>query len=202
MEGTIVKSYDQTYYDRWYRSGSAVITPESRMRKVHVATAAAEFVLGRGIRSVLDIGCGEGAWRTDLRRLRPDLHYQGIDPSEYVVRRFGRRRNIRLGSFSTLGLMGLRRRFDLVVCADVLAYVPTAQLQRGLVAIRKRMNCVAYIEAYAASDELIADFEGWHHRSEAEYRRAFQRAGLIPCGLHCYVSREKRHLLAALERCG
>jgi SAM-dependent methyltransferase len=195
-----VKDYDEPYYDRWYRSTKAVITPESRLRKVHLAVAAAEFVLGREIRSALDIGCGEGAWRADLRRLRPGLQYQGIDPSEYVVQRFGKRRNIRLGSFSTLNLLGLRRRFDLVVCADVIAYVATAELQRGLLAIRKRVNGVAYIEAYADSDELIADFEGWHHRTEAEYRRAFQRAGLIACGFHCYVPTEKRHLLAALER--
>lgn len=196
-----MKEYDRTYYDRWYRSRRAVITPASRQRKVRLAVAAAEFVLGRDVRSVLDIGCGEGAWRTDLRRMRPEIAYQGIDPSEYVVQRFGKRRDIRLGSFETLHLLGLRRRYDLIVCADVVAYVPTSELQRGLSAIRKRLNGVAYIEAYAESDALIADFEGWHHRTEAECREAFRRAGLIACGLHCYVPREKRHLLAALEHC-
>jgi SAM-dependent methyltransferase len=196
------KRYDQEYYQRWYRSTRAVITPELRGQKVRLAVAAAEFVLGREIRSVLDVGCGEGAWRAVLRRMRPAVSYTGIEPSEYVVRRFGARRNIRQGSFESLDRLGMRRKFDLVVCADVLAYVPTAQLRRGLVAIRKLSRGVAYLEAYADSDELIADFEGWQHRSESTWRRAFAAAGFIPCGLHCFVARESKHRLAALERCG
>jgi SAM-dependent methyltransferase len=197
----VTKQYDRTYYDRWYRSQRAVITQEWRRRKVHHALAAAEFVLEREVRSVLDIGCGEGAWRADLRRLRPGISYLGIDPSEYAVRRFGLRRNIRRGSFTDLDHLRIPGNFDLIVCADVLAYIPSTDLHRGLVAIRKRAR-VAYIEAYAESDELVADLDGWHHRSEREYRRAFQRAGLIACGLHCYVSREEQYRLAALERCG
>jgi SAM-dependent methyltransferase len=196
-----VKRYDQHYYDHWYRSRAAVITVASRQRKVRLAVAAAEFMLGREIRSVLDIGCGEAAWRAVLRRMRPDVAYQGVDSSEYVVERFGGRRNIRLGSFGTLGQLPLRK-FDLIVCADVIAYVNNADLARGLAAVRKRLRGVAYIEAYAIGDDMVGDFDGWHHRSEAMYRKAFAKAGLIACGMHCWVPREQRHLLAAMERCG
>jgi SAM-dependent methyltransferase len=196
-----VKTYDRSYYDHWYRSRAVVITPESRRRKVHLAVSATEFVLSRPIRSVLDIGCGEGLWRAVLKKMRPDVDYTGIDPSEYVVRRFGAQRNIRLGDFASIGQLGLRRKFDLIVCADVLAYVSDTELKSGLAALRTLLRGVAYLEAYTTADDVVGDLEGWQRRSEVAYRKAFRRAGLIGCGLHCWVPREQLHLLGALERC-
>ena len=196
-----MKSYDRNYYDKWYRSRSAVITAELRERRVRHAVASAEFILNRPIRSVLDIGCGEGAWRPVLRRLRPALYYLGIDPSEYAVRRFGKRRNLRRAAFGDVGTLKLRRQFDLVVCADVVMYISDDELERGLDAIAALTQGMAYIEAYTTGDEMIADFEGWHHRSEREYRRLFRNAGLVPCGLHCYVASANHYLLGELERC-
>lgn len=196
-----MKTYDRQYYERWYRSRSAVITNALRERKVRLALAAAEFVLNRAVRSVLDIGCGEGAWRPVLKRLRPKLRYEGLDPSAYAVRRFGRRRNIRQAGFGELPTLQLRSSYDLVVCADVVMYVSAAELRRGLQRIGEVTRGVAYIEAYTTADDVEADFEGWLHRSEGEYRALFRSAGLIPCGLHCYVPARQKHLLAAMERC-
>lgn len=197
-----MKTYDQAYYDRWYRSRAAVITPESRRRKVHLAVAAAEFVLGREIRSVLDVGCGEGRWRAVLMRMRPGIRYIGVDSSEYVVRRYGKRRGIRLGSLATLRQLGLRRKFDLIVCADVIAYVPTPEMHAGLKALRKLSHGVVYIEAFTIEDDFIGDRDNWHYRSEAVYRKAFAAAGLVACGLNCWIARDQVHLLSSLERCG
>ena len=88
------KTYDQAYFDKWYRDPDhAVSSPGALKRKVAMVVAQAEFYLGRPIRNVLDVGCGEGVWRAPLRALRPDVHYRGLDASEYVVRRFGRSRN-------------------------------------------------------------------------------------------------------------
>jgi SAM-dependent methyltransferase len=172
------------------------------LRKVRLAVAAAEFVLEREIRSVLDVGCGEGRWRGVLRRMRPGLEYLGVDSSDYVVRRFGKRRNIRKGSVGTVGQLGIRRKFDLVVCADVLWYVPTPELRRGLADMRKLMRGVAYIEAYATGDAVEGDLVDWIDRSETSYRRAFSAAGLVPCGLNCWVPREELYRLSIMERCG
>jgi SAM-dependent methyltransferase len=197
-----VKTYDQSYYDRWYRSRAAVITPQSRMRKLHLALSAAEFVLGREVRSVLDVGCGEALWRAPLRRLRPGISYVGVDSSEYVVARYGKRRNIVQGSLGEIGRLRLGRAYDLIVCADVVAYASTAELRRGLKALRHLLRGVAYIEAYTTSDDVVGDLQGWHLRSAPAYRSEFKRAGLIACGLNCFVAREQIHRLSALERCG
>lgn len=198
---SLVKTYDRHYFDHWYRSGDAVVTAKLVERKVRLAVAAAEFVLSREIRSVLDVGCGEAPWRAFLRRLRPGIEYVGVDSSEYVVKRYGARRNIRRGDIGSLGNMGLRRKFDLVVCADVLSYVPTPSVRHGLQAMRKLCRGLAYIEAYAVVDEVVGDLENWHHRSEAAFKKLFADAGLIQCGLNCWVPREQGKLLGAMERC-
>lgn len=195
------KVYDRAYFDRWYRGRRAVVKPENVRRKARLALAAAENVLGRDVRSVLDVGCGEAPWRALLRRLRPRLHYVGVDSSEYVVRRFGARRNIRLGTLSQLDRLGLRRRFDLVVCADVLEYISTPEMRAGLAAIRALTGGLAYIEAFPVEDDMVGDFDNWHHRSARAYREEFRRAGFIACGMHCYVPDSAAPRLGALERC-
>src|SRR5258708_17559456 len=83
-----MKQYDQSLFDKW-DSGRGRVHDDSDVRqKVSLAVATTEYFIRRPIRSVLDIGCGEGAWHEHLRVLRPRVHYQGLDPSEYAVERF------------------------------------------------------------------------------------------------------------------
>jgi len=196
------KRYDRAYFDKWYRHPRhCVATAAGRGRKVAMVVAIAEYQLGRPIRSVLDVGCGEASWRAALRRLRPGVRYVGVDGSPYVVERFGRRRGIRRGTFGSLdAAVGLDEPFDLVVCADVLQYVPTAELVRGLRHVRALLGGVAYLEAFTLADDLEGDRRGWQDRSPATYRRLFRAAGLTPLGQHCYVAGGLATRTTALER--
>lgn len=164
-----------------------------------MVVGVAEYFLRRKVRSVLDVGAGEGRWRAELKRLRPGIRYVGIDPSEFVVRRHGKRRNIRLGRFETLHAMKVGGSFDLIVCADVLQYVATPALVRGVRHIARVLGGVAFLEAYTTGDEMEGDLEGWHHRSKAEYRRVFAGAGLVGCGVHCYLTKELSENAVELE---
>src|SRR5512138_3905428 len=98
----MIKTYDRHYFDKWYRSGDRVHERGEVRRKAALAISTAEYFLQRRIESVLDVGCGEGAWFQHIRSLRPRAHYAGIDSSEYAVSEFGEERNIRLGSFGDL----------------------------------------------------------------------------------------------------
>src|SRR5215207_561278 len=139
------KTYDEAYYTKWYRDPrTRVHAPESVRRKVRMVTSVAEHFLGRKLRTVLDIGAGEGAWRAELRRL----------------------------------------------CADVLQYVPDAAVKRGLRHIAGLLSGVAFMEAYTTGDDMEGDLDGWHRRSKSQYRRIFADAGLVACGIHCYLARE------------
>src|SRR5258705_3986579 len=113
-----MKAYDRGYFERWYHdSDTRILLRDALERKVTLAVAAAEFVVGRPIRSVLDVGCGEGLWRAVLRRLRPELRYPGVDGSEDARRPPGRRRNIRPARVRQLGRPKLHGPFDLVPCS-------------------------------------------------------------------------------------
>jgi SAM-dependent methyltransferase len=187
-----MKQYDREYYDRWYRdAGTRIATADTLERKVRLAVAAAELILGRRVRSVLDVGCGEGAWYPVLRRLRRGVSYTGVESSEHVLSKFGRRRNIRRGSFGGLRQLGMRRPFDLVVCADVIQYVSDTDLRHGLAEIRRLTGGVAYVESFAAEDAMEGDRNGWIDRPEKTLRRFFGDAGLTHCGFYCWIDERK-----------
>lgn len=194
------KTYNRAYFDRWYRHPRLSITRDGLLeRRVGMAVGVAEFLLERPIRTVLDVGCGEGAWRELLRRRRPGCSYLGVDPSDYVARRFGKRRNIRRGTLSRLDELGLRQSFDLIVCADVLHFIPAREARRGLRALTRRLGGVAYMETYTADDATEGDDDGFLWRRAGEYRRLFRSVGLSQIGPHCYVRRQFANGLAALE---
>jgi predicted TPR repeat methyltransferase len=153
-----------------------------------MVAGVAEYFLGRKLRSVLDVGAGEGTWGRELRRMRPGLRYVGVDPSEWVVAKHGRRRNIRLGSFEELPTLRLGRGYDLIVCADMLQYVADAPLKRGIRHLASLMGGIAFLEAYTSGDDMEGDLDDWHPRSKSQYRRIFADAGLVACGIHCYLS--------------
>jgi SAM-dependent methyltransferase len=197
------KRYDRSYFDRWYRDPRhTVVTEGVRGRRVQLAVAAAEYLLERPIRTVLDIGCGEAPWRALLRAARPTVRYTGVDSSTYVVQRFGRSRNIKLGTVGTLDRLGLPGPFDLIVCSDVLHYVPTDELRRGLATIEQLLGGMAFLELYTTEDDTEGDDDGFQPRRAAVYRRLFRAAGLIPLGLHCYVGRALKDELITFERGG
>jgi SAM-dependent methyltransferase len=195
------KQYDAAYYERWYRRSRVGVGHRDFVeRKVRLALAAAEYVLGRPVQSVLDVGCGEAAWRGILKRMRRGLEYTGVDSSEYVLERYGRLRNIRRGSLADLGFIGLSGPYDLVVCADVLHYVRSPEARQGLAAIGRLVGGAAFLEAFTSADEIEGDREQFQNRTPAVYRHFFAEAGLVPVGLHLYVTREAHGTLVALER--
>jgi len=195
-----MKSYDRAYFERWYRDpNDRVSTRQSLERKARMAIAVTEFLIGRRVRTILDVGCGEAPWFPVVRRLRPEASYIGIDSSDYVLERFGAVRNIRRGNLGDLAKMRLRRDVDLIVCADVLQYVDTPEVERGLRAIRRLLGGVAYVEAFATEDQMEGDRAGWHERTAAQYRRLFRRAGLTQCGPYCYTSLDELDMLNAFE---
>jgi SAM-dependent methyltransferase len=197
---TTLKFYDRSYFDRWYRDpDDRVATRESLERKARMVISLTEFLIGRRIRSVLDVGCGEALWYPIVKRLRPQARYIGVDSSDYVLERFGVSRNIRRGTLATLGAMRLPKRIDMIVCADVLQYAPDAEIVRGLRAIRQLLGGVAYIEAFVTDDNMEGDRVGWHERTAAEYSRFFRDAGLTQCGPYAFMSLDELDSLNRFE---
>ena len=195
---SIDKTYDKAYFDRWYRA-SGIGGRQRLARKVALAVATAEYHLERPLRSVLDIGCGEGAWRAPLLKLRPKLHYLGFDASEYAVRRYGGKRNLHRAQFGDFSLLRPCPPVDLLICSDVLHYVPTRELDRGLPGLAELCGGIAFIETFTADDEIEGDHDGFLRRPARFYRQRLTGLGFAALGSHCWLSPARVAAASALE---
>ncbi len=198
MDRRRTKKYDKAYFDRWYRR-HGIGAPAEVGRAARFTLATAEHLLMRPVRRVLDIGCGEGAWRAPLLAARPGLRYVGFDPSTYAVERYGRTRSIHLGGLGDLPTLGLRERFDLIVCADVLPYVDDVEIDTALAWISGRLDGLAYLHAMTATDDFSGDRVGFHRRSANRYVQLFAAHGLRRVGPHLYAGPAVLSTLTALE---
>ena len=161
---------------------------------------AVEWILGRRARSVLDVGAGEGNWQPVLRRLRPGIAYDGVDPSPYAVAKHGVRRRLQQGGIEDLARLPLRASYDLVVCCGMLNYLSAPQLVSGLPLVAARTGGMAYLELFAEGDAIEGD-TGWPApRPAAWYRRALARSGFASIGMQCYVPRGAAINVSAMER--
>ena len=195
----MTKTYDKAYFQRWYHNKRTRVSSHAEIRrKVTLAVATAEYFLRRPIRTVLDIGCGEGAWLPHLRSLRSRVSYLGLDSSDYAVERFGKARNIRKATFGELPRLGLLA-YDLVVCSDVMHYVPDPEIRAGIAEIANLCEGVAYIEVLTAEDDVIGDLDAFQFRPAAFYRKELRRAGMRQVGPYCWLSPGRVEEAAELE---
>lgn len=198
----MTKQYDKAYFDRWYHSRNTRVNTHAEVRrKVALAIATTEYFLRRQIRTVLDVGCGEGAWLGHLQAFRPRIDYLGLDPSDYVVKRFGKQRNIHKATFGELPGLKLGV-YDLVVCSDVLHYVPDSELRAGIPAIADATDGLAFLEVLTREDDVVGDLDDFIRRPSAWYRRAFRSAGLTFVAPYSWLGPGFRDAVAELESGG
>jgi len=198
MTANDTKTYDRAYFDRWYRRAGIGGTQRLR-RKVALAVAMAEYHLERPIRTVLDIGCGEGVWRAPLLALRPKAKYIGFDNSEYAIRRYGAKRGLHFARFADFAQLRPCPPVDLLVCSDVLHYLPTREIDRGLPGLAELCAGVAFLETFAREDETEGDAIGFQARPADFYRKRFGGVGFRFVGSHCWLSPALSAQTAALE---
>jgi SAM-dependent methyltransferase len=180
--------YDRAYFDRWYRDPKTRVKSSAAIRrKAALALSVAEYYLERPVRTVLDVGCGEGNWFPALRSLRKGIQYTGVDASSYAVGRYGKRRNLRLGTFDTLEEIGLAESYDLIVCSDTLFYLPLEELKVGMISLAARCAGVAFLELYTGEDSLVGDFPKEGLQCADFYRRLLKKHGFLSVGSHCYL---------------
>ncbi len=194
------KIYDRSYFEHWYR-GRVNGNRAYVARKVALAVAMAEYHLGRPVHSVLDIGCGEGAWRAPLLKLRPDLHYLGFDTSQYAIERHGRRRNLHFAGFGDFAQLRPCAPVDLLVCADVLHYLAAREIDRGLPGLVELCAGVAFLECFTREDAVEGDEIGFFRRPATFYRQRFAAAGFRQIGSHCWLAPALAERATALEVC-
>lgn len=181
------KQYDRDYFEHWYRHHG--IGDKKRLeRKIALAVGTAEYHLGRAVRHALDIGCGEGVWRKPLLALRPKATYLGFDSSAYAVARYGRQRNLHPARFADFAQLRPCPPVDLLVCSDVLHYLPVREIDRGLPGLAELCGGIAFLETFTREDETDGDDVGFVARPASFYRKRFEAQGFRHLGSHCWLS--------------
>src|SRR5678815_2903534 len=107
------RAFDAAFYRRFYFDPRTQVT--TRAETVARAKTVAALVehLDVPVRAILDAGCGLGWMRRPLLRAFPHATYTGIEVSRHVCERYG-------WTHASIASYRTRKRFDLVICYDVL----------------------------------------------------------------------------------
>ena len=192
-----LSTFDQNYYDRFYRDPKTCVTTEATTHRL------ADFVccylkhIGQPVRKVLDLGCGLGYWREGVQRHFPDADYTGVEVSAYLCKELGWKRG------SVVDYRG-RGRADLVVCQGVLQYLTDAECRDALANLARLSRGALYLEALTTQDweencdQTVTD-SAVHLRSGAWYRRHLAKS-FTNCGGGVFLADSSDATLFELER--
>jgi len=109
---------------------------------------------------------------------------------------------LRLLRFEQLAEQRFDETCDLLVCSDVMHYIPTPELLRGLSGFAEIGHGLAFMDLFARGDAFVGDREEFQPRTAAWYRKVFAKNGWYSCGSHCYLSRELLPRASQLELAG
>ena len=165
--------FDRAYYQRYYFDRRTAVATGSEVRAR--ARFIAAFVAHAGLpaRRILDAGCGTGLLGSALIRLLPRARYVGLESSAYLCARYGWEHG-RIEEYRA------PRRFDLVICYDVLQYLPAASAERALRNFGRLCRGVLYFTAltrydYEQNCDQSRTDSNVYLRSAAWYRRRLRR---------------------------
>jgi SAM-dependent methyltransferase len=172
--------FDRAYYQRYYFDARTAVAGRSEMRARARLIAAFLAHGGFPVRRILDAGCGTGMLRAALVRLLPRAHYVALESSEYLCTRYG-------WLYGDIEEYRPRAPFDLVICYDVLQYLPGAAARRALANFGRLCRGVLYFTAltrydYEQNCDQSRTDAAVHLRSAHWYRtqlrRQFREAGM------------------------
>jgi SAM-dependent methyltransferase len=173
------RAFDAAFYRRFYFDPRTQVT--SRAETVARARTLAALVehLDIPVRTILDAGCGLGWMRRPLLLAFPHATYTGIEVSRHVCERYG-------WTHASLSSYRTRRRFDLVICDDVLQYLTDFEAARAIANIGRLCRGALFLQAPTREDwrrnaDRSCSDEDIHLRPTSWYRtrlmRRFRHAG-------------------------
>lgn len=188
------RCFDRAYYEEFYEVGAEDRREIGRL--VDFVCAYLRY-LELPVRRVLDLGCGPGLWREPIRRHHPRASYTGVEVSEHLCRECGWTRGSAVD-------FRARRPFDLVICADVLQYLPGAAAEAAIDNLGRLCRGALYFNLLTREDwDENCDRERTngdvHLRRAAWYRRRLRRH-FVPVGGGVFVSARASTVLWELEK--
>lgn len=171
-------AFDRDYYKRFYFDSSTAVTSRAEMRARARLIAGCVDYLGVPVNHIVDVGCGVGMLRAPLLRAYPKADYTGVEVSEYLCQRYG-------WEHSSAEDFRSRRRFDLVICYDVMQYLDPKAAVRAMANLGRLCRGALYFGALTTED--------W--RDNCDQTRTHRIEGLRPGSWYRReLSRHFRHI--------
>ena len=175
--------FDGDYYEKYYlRSETAVLSRAMQRNEVAFVIAFCKHI-ELDLRRFCDVGAGTGWWAREFsKRYKSCPVVETIDSSAVASSMYGHR---------NLSLQQLKGpRADLVVCRDVLRYIPSSEIETAMNRLSDKCRGVLYLQVMTSDDDIdeeASDMEGWF-RTVTWYRRALKRLQFRDCGMGLFVS--------------
>lgn len=189
-------SFDEAYYQKYYRNRrTRVADRESCALLANFVFSYLDY-LRLPVERVLDIGCGTGLWRREVRRRYPAAEYVGVEKSEYACQKYG---------WEQGSVIDYRPAapFDLVLCQGVFQYLNDAEAEAGLDNLSRLAPSALYLEFLTTEDwerncnREITDGQV-HLRSIAWYRERLRRH-FKNCGGGVFLGKSSPAVLYEIE---
>ena len=163
-------AFDESYYRRWY--GHAKTRAYTQADKDVEAGFVLSYLahLAVPVKSVVDIGCGLGHWRTALHKINPAIKYTGVEVSAFACQRFG-------WVHASADTYKPRQKFDLVICQQVLQHLDNKQCAQALAYMASYCRGALFLQVATKGDwdgDVIDKKRSEKHdylRTGAWYRR-------------------------------
>ena len=188
--------FDKAYYDRYYRNPRTRATNPAAVRR-HAAFIAAYLThLELQPKHVLDVGCGTGTLLRALGRQFPKASLTGVEVSDYLCRQYG------WNSGSAVDFHA-NKRFDLVVCNDVLAYLDDRDCAKALKNLANLSTSALFLGMLTSEDMMLCDAQRTDPQQQARpvtwYRRRLKR-DLVNVGGGLYLKKPLSVTVWTLDR--
>lgn len=190
--------FNADFYRRFYQNPRTRVTTKEEMHRRATAVGAVVRNLDIPVRRILDAGCGLGWMRPALLAQFPRATYVGLEVSEHLCAEHG-------WVQASLADYRPRTRFDLIVCYDVLQYLPDAHARRAMNNLGRLCRGALYFHAPTLEDwQGNADrscSDGDIHLRPADWYRTRLNRHFRHAGMGVHVRRGVPLHQWELERC-
>ena len=190
-------NFSAAYFKKFYLNAATRVVTGAEMRSRAALIASALNQCQIPVRRILDAGCGIGLLRRPFEELLPRARYAGLESSEYLCSRFG-------WTFGSIVDFASRKPFDLVVCYDVLQYLPEAQAARAIANLGRLSRAALYVSALTTEDwrencDRSRTDRAVHLRTGDWYRRRLNKSFRY-LGFGIWIRKNTTAILWEMER--
>ena len=191
------QDFDRAFFQRYYGDAATRVADAGDATRLVRLIAGIVDYHGVRLKRVLDAGCGVGLLRAPLRRRYPGVRYEGLEVSPFLCRKFGWHED-------SLDRYRPARRFDLVICHDVLQYLPDRAAAAAIANLARLTQAALYLSVLTrrdwqhAADQSRTDRDV--HLRSAEWYRSRLRRHFRHLGSGVYLARPLQPILWELEQ--